>query len=112
MTTFNFIITSIIGIWAIVSLIWGVKAAFTILVRKEDERTRMIVMKSMAQSFASLLVLHTVHAIIRLSLGAERHATWWSGLTGGIYINPAILCLLLLGTFMFINNRRFSAKGE
>ena len=111
MTIINIIITIAIFIWAVVSLAWGIKAAYTAFAGKKDERMQMIVIKSMAQSFVAILVVHTVHLAIRLALGAN-FETWWGSFTDGIYMHPAAICLVFLGTFMFINERRFSSKEE
>ena len=111
-TTFNIAIMIIITIWVLFSLIWGLTAVYAAFVSKKDERDKMIVTKSMAHSFVAIILLHTVHLVMRLALGAENHAVWWSTFTSGIYMHPVAICLAFLGTFTFINKRKFSAKGE
>ena len=103
------VISVIISIWVVVSFFCGIGAAYTAFVSKKDERMKMIVIKSMAHSFAALLTLYTIQLIIRLALW-ENYATWWDNFTSGIYIHPLALCLIFLGTFTVINTRRFSAS--
>ena len=107
----NIVVMIIALVWVLFSLVWGLTAVYA-AVSKKDEREKMIITKSMAQAFVAILFLHMVHLAIRIALGAESYAVWWSNFTSGIYMHPVAICLALLGTFMFINKRRFSAKGE
>ena len=102
----NMIITIIVGSVTVVFAIYGLYNIVKLVLVKKDERMKMILTKSMAQAFVILFVLYVIQVALKFILGAN-YEIWWANFTNGIYIEPAMLCIIILGITLFINKRRF-----
>ena len=102
-----------ISVSVFISLIWGIKAIYTFFRYRKDERMKMIVVKSMSQSFVVLLSIQVIHFLLRMHIRDSSHALWrYNYFAPRIEVEPFALYLVILGVSMFINKRRFSVKKK
>ena len=100
------IVFPIVSIFFLVSICRVVYIAFF---ARKDERMKMIVTKSMAQAFVIIFVLQVIQIVLKLVL-LDNYEIWWTNFKGGLYIEPAMLSLIILGITLFFNKRKFSAS--
>lgn len=86
----------------------AIRAIGVAFLSRKDERMKSIVRKSMAQAFGVLLILHTVQLLLKIAWGRETYHIWWRNFTNGIYIEPVMLSMIILGVLLLINERRHS----
>ena len=85
----------------------AIRAVGIAFLSRKDERMKLVVKKSMAQAFCILIGLQTIQVLLKLIM-RETYQIWWHNFTVGIYIEPVMLSLMILGVTLLINERRYS----
>ncbi|MCL2218099.1 MAG: hypothetical protein FWB91_13920 [Defluviitaleaceae bacterium] len=95
----------------IIALLMVVLVIRTIIIAfftRKDERMKLVVIKSMAHAFCVLLALQVIQALLKFVFIREAYDIWWSNFTARLYVEPAMLSMIILGIALIINQRRFS----
>lgn len=85
--------------------ILGFRAIFFAFIKKKDERSKWIVTKSMAECFVIVMILQTILFAVKL-INYDFYKVWWSNFKEGIYIEPVMLSVIILGIVLFINTKK------
>ena len=99
----------VVAILAILLVVFICRTFYTAFIARKDERMKMIVTKSMAQAFAVLFVLQVIQLVLKWFL-RDAYEVWWGNFTNGIYIEPAVLSLIILGLTLFVNKMKFGGS--
>lgn len=77
------------------------RAVYYAFIKKKDERSKWIVIKSMADSFIGIIILQAIAFGIKLL-----NAQLWSNIKMTVYVEPALLSLIVLGVILIVNTKR------
>ena len=83
----------------------AIRAIFVAFVKKKDERSKWIVIKSMAHSFVVIAIFQTILLIFKFSNPYD-YQIWWDSFTRGIYIEPAFINFMVLGIVLIVNTKK------
>ena len=95
---------------ALVFFVWIIKVIYLAFIKKKDIQEKILITKSMAQSFIVVLILSVINFF---SLSFNNIALILSNLGNRIDIHPVALNLIVLGITISINKKRLklSMKG-
>ena len=102
MNVFFSILVLLFGIFLFAICIRAIYYAF---IKKKDERSKWIVIKSMANSFIVITILQMILAVIKW-LNYDFYKLWWSNFKEAIYIEPVALSFMILGIILIINTKK------
>lgn len=90
---------------SIFSFAIGIRAIYYAFIKKKDERSKWIVVKSMAESFIVIIILQLILAVIKW-LNYDFYQLWWKNFKEGIYIEPVLFSFIVLGIILIINTKK------
>lgn len=90
---------------SLIMVILAGRAIFMAFVKRKDERSKWIVIKSMADSFIIITILQTVLLVLKWVYN-ESYQQWWSNFKEGLYIEPVLLNFMILGIILIINTKK------
>lgn len=85
------------------------RAIYYAFIKKKDERSKLIVTKSMAGSFIVTIILQTILMVIKWS-NYKFYERWWSSFKNGIYIEPVLLSFIILGIILIVNTKKYGGS--
>lgn len=105
MTPIQIIITIIVMVLAIFLVIIAGYSVYFAFIKKKDERSKMIVLKSMSQSFIIILIFQTIQCVLKLIISYDVYEKWQANFKAGIYLEPVMLSLIIYGITFLINKK-------
>lgn len=85
------------------------RAIFYAFIKKKDERSKLIVVKSMAGSFVVTVILQSILLCIKM-INYDFYEIWWSSFKKGVYIEPVLLSFIILGIILIINTKKYGGS--
>lgn len=83
----------------------AIRAIYMAFFKKKDERSKWIVIQSMAHSFIILVALQFIQFILKWTLN-DRYDLLWKNFTDAYYFEPWFLSFIILGIVLLINTKR------
>ena len=102
------ILSIAVSIVLILMVVLAIRAIIVAFLKRKDERMKMIVIKSMSHAFCVLLALQVFQMLLKFAIGLETYYILSNSFMVGIYIEPAIFSMMILGVTLLINQKRFS----
>ena len=90
---------------AVALFIVACRAFYFAFIKRKDERSKWVVIKSMADSFFILICLQAVQAVFKWA-NYETYQHWRSALTAAVYIEPVLLSFMVLGIVLIVNTKK------
>ena len=101
MKTYQWIIMIVMAVIALFALGIAIQAFLYAFIKRKDENSKKIVIKTFANSFVIIIILQAVQGIIKLL-----NYQWWNNLIQRIYIEPVILSFIIFGIVLMTNKKR------